>query len=122
MNLNPKELWETYTQSWNATHTNEKRALFEQCLDMNCNYNDPLIKTHGWNELLNYMLEFHQQLPGARFITTYFLEHHNKSIARWEMRNADNLVLGDGISYGEYAVTGKLITMTGFFEPPPSQA
>ena len=122
MNLKPKERWETYTQSWNATHTNEKRALFEKCLDMNCNYTDPLIKTHGWDELLSYMLEFHQQLPGARFITTYFLEHSNKSIARWEMRNADNLLLGDGISYGEYAVTGKLITMTGFFEPPPLQA
>jgi len=115
---NAKEIWETYTASWKAVQAAEKRAIFEKCLDEKCQYNDPLVKTNGWEELAAYMLDFHQQIPGGHFVTHYFLAHSNKSIARWEMRNGDNVVLGDGISYGEYNQDGKLISMTGFFETP----
>ncbi len=51
-------------------------------------------------------------------MTTYFLEHHGRSIARWNMVDGEGAVLGDGISYGEYGDDGKLVAMTGFFEPP----
>ena len=110
--------WETYTRSWNATNPAEKRLLFGKSLDPACEYNDPLIKTKGWDELEVYMLDFHRQVPGGHFVTIYFLAHHDKSIARWEMRNAENVLLGDGISYGEYNDKGNLVCMTGFFEPP----
>jgi len=118
MNHNYNEIWENYTASWKVESIEEKRALFENCLDSECKYNDPLIKTTGWDELLQYMLDFHQQIPGGHFITTYFLSHSDKSITKWEMRDADETLLGDGISYAEYNKAGKLISMTGFFEMP----
>ena len=118
MSHNFKDTWETYVSTWNVDDAAQKRALFTQCLDPACRYNDPLINTHGWDELETYMLDFHQKIPGGHFVTTYFLAHSNKSIAKWEMRNADNIVLGDGISCGEYHKNGKLIAMTGFFETP----
>jgi len=118
MSNNAKDTWEIYASAWKAAEVTEKRALFEKCLDPNCQYNDPLIKTKGWDELLSYMLDFHQQIPGGHFVSTYFLAHSNKSIVRWEMRNGDNIVLGEGISYGEYNEHGKLTSMTGFFETP----
>lgn len=110
--------WETYTSSWKAGTKEEKQALFEKSLIPECQYNDPLTLTQGWDELQVYMLDFHQQIPGGHFVTTYFLSHSDKSIARWEMRSANEAVLGEGISYGEYNTAGKLVTMTGFFEPP----
>ena len=117
MSNNLENTWATYVSSWKAEDPAEKRALLEWCLDIACQYNDPLIKTQGWDELEAYMLNFQQQIPGGYFVTTYFLAHSNKSIARWEMKNGSNNVLGDGISYGEYNERGKLISMTGFFEP-----
>ena len=114
-----KETWETYSSAWKAENESEKRSLFEKCLDTTCRYNDPLIETTGWDELVSYMLDFHIQIPGGHFVTTYFLAHSNKSIVKWEMKNGENIVLGDGISYGEYNNYGKLVSMTGFFETPP---
>ena len=34
------------------------------------------------------------------------------------MVGGDGTVLGEGISYGEYADDGRLRTMTGFFDTP----
>ena len=113
-----EDTWETYALSWKVASALQKRALFAKCLDPACQYNDPLIKTKGWDDLVAYMLDFHRQIPGGHFVTTYFLAHSNKSIARWEMRSQDNVTLGDGISYGEYDEHGKLKAMTGFFEQP----
>jgi hypothetical protein len=118
MNDNHKQIWETYVASWKSDSLAKKRILFAQSLDKACEYNDPLVKVKGWNELEKYMLDFHSQVPGGYFVTTHFLSHHHKSIATWEMKNADNTVLGDGISYGEYNKNGLLISVSGFFELP----
>jgi len=118
MKDNFEQTWEQYVLSWKVETADEKKALFNSCLDTSCKYNDPMVKTSGQDQLLDYMLDFHKQIPGGHFITKYFLAHSNKSIARWEMRNGQDEVLGDGISYGEYNNEGQLVTMTGFFETP----
>ncbi len=120
MSTNFKATWETYALSWKMSSSAEKRALFKKCLDSACQYHDPLIKTKGWDELEAYIRDFHRQIPGGYFVTTYFLAHSHKSIARWEMRNGENVVLSDGISYAEYNQNGNLVSITGFFETPQS--
>jgi len=116
--MNHQEIWETYAASWRATDAAEKMALFAQCLDADCQYQDPLATARGWEELTAYMLEFHRQIPGGHFVTTEFLTHNNKSVARWEMRDNKDAVLGTGISYGEYTESGRLHQMTGFYPLP----
>lgn len=118
MNKDFRDTWELYVSSWKAETAQEKLALFEQCLDKSNQYNDPMIKTKGWEELKEYMLNFHQQVPGGHFVTSYFLAHSNKSIARWEMLDGEGTVLGNGISYAEYNEDVKLSSETGFFEIP----
>ncbi len=113
-----KDTWENYVASWKVASVEEKKELFRISLDAECQYTDPLAKTKGWDELADYMINFHKQIPGGHFVTTYFLAHSNKSIARWEMRNGESAVLSDGISYGEYSDSGKLTAMTGFYETP----
>jgi len=113
-----EKTWGIYTSSWKAESADDKYAIFDKCLDIACKYNDPIIKTKGWDELSKYMIDFHKQIPGGHFVTKYFLAHNNKSIARWDMKNGDDAILGEGISYGEYNNEGKLVSMTGFFETP----
>lgn len=120
MGHNYQKTWETYTSSWKAKTANAKRALFEKCLDPKNIYTDPLAKATTWDDLIAYMLDFHQQIPGGHFVTTYFQAHNNKSIARWEMKNGDGVIMGDGISYAEYNDEGRITSETGFFESPES--
>ncbi len=118
MSNDHEKTWEIYTSSWKAESSEEKKTIFNECLDSECQYCDPLIKTTGWEELVLYMLDFHQQVPGGYFVTNYFLAHSNQSIAQWEMKNADDDIIGKGASYGQYNKNGKLVTMTGFFQTP----
>lgn len=108
--------WENYALSWKAETSDEKRILFAKCLDNNCVYISPVITTHGWDELVTHMLEFHKNIPGGYFNTRYFRSYNNKSIAKWDMLNGEDVVMGDGISYCEYSKNGKLSSMTGFFD------
>ena len=113
-----EDVWETYVRSWNATTPEERRVLFENSLDPGCVYRDPLIRAEGWDALIAYILDFQRQVAGGRFVTRYFMDYGDQSIARWDMQGADGSVLGDGISYGEYGPDRKLVRMTGFFETP----
>ena len=113
--------WDTYTSAWKLASAQEKLIVLACSTDPACNYRDPLMHTVGHTELVDYMLSFHQQMPGGHFETTYFLSHHGRSIARWNMRDGHGAVVGDGISYGEYNDNGKLIGMTGFFTTPEAQ-
>lgn len=115
-----RQTWERYALSWKAKTADEKRSLLDGSVIPECVYTDPLVRVNGWDALVGYMLDFHKQIPGGHFVTTWFLAHHGRSITRWNMVGGDGTVLGDGVSYGEYDDAGRLISMTGFFEPPQS--
>lgn len=110
-----RTVWERYVSAWNTPDHVRKRQIFAECLAPGCVYTDPLQRAESPSELEQYMVAFHDQLPGARFETHYFLAHHQRSIARWKMMRGD-VVLGEGISYGEYDAQQQLVAITGFFE------
>lgn len=114
-----RKVWETYVSAWKAATAEAKAAALAASVDAACVYRDPLIQTAGHAALIEYMLGFHQQVPGGQFRTKYFLAHHDRSIARWDMLSGDGAVVSEGISYGEYSAQGRLVAMTGFFEVPP---
>jgi SnoaL-like domain len=118
MSNNIEAVWERYVRAWKLTSVVAKRELFATCLTPACVYTDPLTVAQGWNELLEYMVAFHAQVPGGHFVTQKFFCHHQRSVARWNMVNADGLTLDEGISYAEYDDAGLLRNMTGFFAPP----
>ena len=118
MSNNHKQTWLTYSQAWKVPTAQEKRVLMEKSLNQDCVYTDPMTQAKGWDELLAYMLKFHEDVPGGFFETIQFMTHNNRSVARWQMRNAQNETIGDGISYVEFDNDGRLKTMTGFFETP----
>jgi hypothetical protein len=124
MNDELRDVWERYVRSWQVANIAEKREIYPTCLDQACVYTDPLTQAKGWDELLAYMISFHEQIPGGHFVTEQFYSHHHRSVARWKMLRGDGTPLGEGISYAEYDEQKRLVTMTGFFEPPgaPQQA
>jgi|ERR1043166_1401785 hypothetical protein len=112
--------WETYATAWKQPSRQAKQAALAASAADGCVYRDPLTQTEGHDALIAYMESFHAQLPGGHFETVYFLAHHDRSIARWNMRDGDGAIVGEGVSYGEYDAHGKLVAMTGFFEAPPA--
>ena len=120
MNQDLQHIWELYTSAWNAESETDKLALFSACLETECEYSDPVTKTKGWDDLLSYMQDFQQQVPEGHIETCYFSSHNYQSIAKWEIKNKNNQILDNGISYGKYSTQGKLISMSGFFEIPGS--
>lgn len=118
METNRRTTWETYMAAWNTPSATDKHALFARCLASDCVYADPLAHTRGWNELVDYMNDFHRQVPGGRFLLNQFSAHHDGSLATWNMVGGDGAVLGNGMSYGEYTADGRLVKMVGFFDTP----
>jgi hypothetical protein len=116
MNTDFKETWEKYTSTWRMTNKADRLEMFSEVLVDNAVYTDPLVQAKSWDELIGYMENFQQQVPGGHFVTTSFLAHHQKSIANWEMKTGENITVGTGTSYGEYDGQGKLISINGFFE------
>ena len=108
--------WEKYVSAWKESSAEAKRAVLTASVDARCVYRDPLTEADGHDALVDYMLRFHEQVPGGHFETTYFLAHHERSIARWNMRSGEGAIVGTGISYGEYDEGGRLVAITGFFE------
>ncbi len=118
MHANKQATWEKYVSAWKAITAKEKSDVLRNSVVAACVYTDPATIARGHEELIAYMLGFHQQVPGGHFVTTYFLAHHNVSIAKWNMVSGDGAVIGDGVSYGQYNEQGELVAMTGFFETP----
>lgn len=117
-----RDVWERYVSAWKASSKAAKLAALAGSVDTACTYRDPLAVAIGHEQLVAYMLDFHRQVPGGHFVTTYFQAHHDRSIAKWNMVDGSGRVIGDGVSFGEYSAEGRLVTMTGFFEPPPTAA
>jgi hypothetical protein len=116
----PRNVWDLYTSAWQKPDAAAKTLALEASVNADCVYRDPLIKAEGHAALVQYMLGFHQQVPGGFFKTTSFRAHSSRSIATWQMCNAQGAAMSEGVSYGEYGEDGKLLTMTGFFDPPPA--
>jgi SnoaL-like domain len=114
-----RSTWDLYSNAWKAPSLAAKREALAASTETTCVYRDPLKEGTGHGELLEYMQAFNHQRPGAFFVTHHFQAHHRRSIARWHMVDATGAVLGEGVSYGEYAASGKLVAMTGFFDVPP---
>lgn len=113
---NYRKTWDTYTKSWKSTKLSEKIEFFKQSLTPICTYTDPLASTQDWDSLVEYMEDFHKQVPGGYFETVDFMAHHNKSLVKWNMLNQTGNKIGDGYSFAKYDDEGLLVEIVGFYK------
>lgn len=111
--------WEAYSIAWSMPDESDRLKLLELSLSPDCIYTDPLMQTIGYAQLSAYISELHKNIPGVAFVITDFKNHHDRSLAHWNMVNGNGNLLFEGASYGLYGADGRLTQMTGFFEPPP---
>ncbi|WP_395066134.1 hypothetical protein [Flavobacterium sp.] len=108
------DIWEAYSASWSEQNKKIRKEILNKILVSDCNYTDPNIDVVGINNLLNYMSEFQNGFPGARFVVTDFKVHHDQSLAHWNMVDGNGTILSKGASFGIYK-NAQLTKMTGFF-------
>lgn len=115
-NTSMENVWESYTSSWAEINASERLRVFEQSLSPDCMYTDPMVQITGYDQLSGYMSELHKNVPGIKFVTIHFANHHDRSLAQWNMVDGKGNVLTRGASYGLYGQDGRLTQMTGFFD------
>ncbi len=108
--------WHTYVKAWNAHKQSDREHLLSKAAIADSHYNDPNVDLKGHKALTNYMGEFRKQMPGAKFVLTRFISHHQKSIACWDLHDKTGVTLFSGVSYGTYNAQGKLTAEHGFFD------
>lgn len=114
-NKTHQETWEAYTTAWSGIALETRKTTLEENLNSDCTYTDPNIQIVGYQSPSDYMEQFQQGFSGCKFVTTDFKEHHNQSLAHWDMVNGEGEILSKGASFGEYGADGRLARMTGFF-------
>ena len=117
----PTGLWQRYADTWSAELALRLPEL-EACLHEECSYCDPNGLVHGRPALSDYMEGFRQSAVGARFQILAVAEHHGRSLSAWELRGATGTVLQTGRSFAAHSEEGRLLHITGFFDPQPKAA
>lgn len=120
MEQSAKQLWEVYTGSWSEPDKAQRQMIFDQCLHPECEYSDANIVVVGHAGLSEYMTGFQKNVPGGRFVTTSFVEHHGRTLAHWDMVIGGQVV-GQGASFAHFHADGRLRQMTGFSLPGAAQ-
>jgi len=108
--------WLTYVDAWNAENHSDREQFLAKAGAADNNYLDPNVNLQGHSSLADYMGEFHNQMPGAKFVLTRFISHHQKSIACWDVHDKNGTTIFSGVSYGTYNADGKLTAEHGFFD------
>ena len=117
----PIVLWQRYADIWSAEPALRAPEL-EACLHEECSYCDPNGLVHGRRALSDYMEGFRQSAVGARFQILAVAEHHGRSLSSWELQGATGSVLQTGRSFAAHSEDGRLLHITGFFDPQQKAA
>lgn len=117
-----RHLVQTYVEAWNESHEASRRRLLEQSWASRGTYIDPSVRIEGRAALVRHSGEFMERWPGARVeLTSGILEHHGFLCFLWRVIAPDNVILREGIDFGQIGKDRKLNRVVGFFGPFPSR-
>lgn len=114
------ETWNTYQSAWSDISDGERRSLFARSVTDDCVYTDPTDHCEGIDALIAHVEGTQVKAPGARFHNDKFLDHHDQGLSEWTMFDGSGTVVATGTSYARFGADGRLMQMTGFFEPKHS--
>ncbi len=117
--LSPQQTqWNAYGRIWTLPTPEQRLQACDGVLSPDCVYTDSNVQAKSRQELMAYMTGFQAQMPGAAFVTTRFVELHDRAMAHWNMVAGDGTVVGTGVSFAVFNMDGELSSMTGFFDVP----
>lgn len=112
--------WKTYQSAWSDISVGDRRDLLSRSVADDCVYSDPTDHCDGVEALIVHIEGSQKKVPGASFRSDKFLDHHGQSLSDWTMLDGNGSVVAMGTSYARFGADGKLVRMTGFFEPRQS--
>lgn len=114
--MTPEALWTRYAAIW-SLDAGRRESELAACLADDLTYCDPNGLLAGRSALSGYMEQFQASMPGGHFRIRTVLQHHDRSLANWELRGKDGAVIQTGTSFGTLSGDGRLRAITGFFRP-----
>ncbi len=113
-----RENWDKYSEVWSLPEAGERVSRLKELTASGMTYTDPTTAVEGVEALAETMGNFQKDIPGAKFVITQVIEHHQQSLAHWEMQGADGSVMMPGTSHALLSDDGKFRSFTGFFPIP----
>jgi hypothetical protein len=110
-------LWSRYAATWSLPD-DVRLAELAGCVSEDVGYCDPQETVTGREALSTYMGHFQDAFPGTAFRIESVLQHHDRTLAAWSLRDPADTVHQRGTSYASVTQDGRLGAITGFFEPP----
>ena len=111
-------LWQTYTSVWRTLADEERQEIYGQCLVEQFTYEDPLMKTQGWDEFGEYVAATQASVPGLRFETLVSFQLGNRLATKWQMLDGANSILAEGFGFATFSIENKLESVTNFYATP----
>ncbi len=109
-----KNKWDQYAEFWSMEEDDRKMRL-AQVATADVTYTDPHVSVSGAEAFSNHIGNFQKNVPGGRFVITEAFEHHQRSLAHWDMLGADGSLMIKGTSFADMDDDGKFSSFTGFF-------
>ncbi|MGX9899583.1 nuclear transport factor 2 family protein [Arthrobacter sp. SA17] len=107
-------IWNQYAACWSLAPEIRERELAAS-VTSDVQYQDPNTIINGLSELSEYMEGFRSMSPGSSFRIDTVSGHHDASMARWSLLDAEGRSIGAGASFANEQ-NGLLKNITGFFE------
>lgn len=109
-----KDNWQKYAEFWTMEEGLRKIRLSEVATP-DVTYCDPNTSLSGAEAFSDFISQFQKDVPGGHFVITDVFEHHNQTLAHWDMCGADGSLMVKGTSFANLNDDGKFTSFTGFF-------
>ena len=114
-----QETIDAYMAAWNETDETKRRGLLEKCWRADATYTDPMTHAENRDALVAVIAGFQSQMPGAGIKRISGIdEHHGQVRFAWKLEGGPQQI--EGIDVGRLGDDGKLLSIVGFFGPPPA--
>lgn len=110
------KIWNEYAACWSLA-PDDRESKLAKCGTRDVQYKDANTITNGLSELSGYMEAFRSTSPASRFRIDTVLSHHDATMARWSVLDAEGRSVGTGASFASKR-DGLFGNITGFFEAP----
>lgn len=117
---NYKENWKRYMQAWAETDREKMLLILKDALSTDCSYLDPVTEQTvvGYQAIQAYIEQTQKMVPGVNLQLAEYEQHHNTSLAQWNMCDGNGNIIAPGKSFTRYNGEGKIVETVAFFRLP----
>jgi SnoaL-like domain len=114
--------WELYARAWSAVSDPERTDILHKALAPSFTYMDPRIECKSASEMQKNLEAFQGRQPGGRFALRDCLPHHDVALVNWQLIKGDGTASNTGYDFVQFAPSGQIARITGFFAKPSAPA